>query len=152
LISKHIDPDFIYSIPRGGLLLGVQMSHALRAPLIVEHPQTWGKKHPIYKVASITDPDRFEGDGYRRLKVLVLDSIVDTGRTLRRYRAKDWLSPYEVHYAAVYVDPKQNSIVDTYQVGKHTNQWLEFPWETIATTMSSHPYRMRHKSIKIGEK
>jgi hypoxanthine phosphoribosyltransferase len=139
LISRHVDPDFIYSIPRGGLLLGVQMSHALSAPLVVDHPSTWGSG---LRNNGITGQHRFEGDGHRQPKVLVLDSIVDTGRTIRRLRAKGWLSPYDVHYATVYCDLKQKSLVDTHQVGKHTDQWLEFPWESIATTMAGHPYRM----------
>ena len=125
LMLKHIDPDFIYGIPRGGLTLGVQMSHIFKAPLVVEHPRTWNMMDPVGYLGRVC------GDGHRPPEVLIVDSIVDTGRTIRELRAKDYLHEYNVHYAVTYCDPKQHSVVDTFWHRKHTNQWLEFPWESI---------------------
>ena len=52
----------IYAIPRGGLIIGVMMSHKLGLPMIDRLQSYYGKKF------------------------LIVDDIADTGVTLERYK------------------------------------------------------------------
>jgi xanthine phosphoribosyltransferase len=58
--------------------------------------------------------------------VLVVDDLVDTGRTARLVRA---LLP-EAHFAAVYAKPMGRPMVDTYITEVSQDTWIYFPWDT----------------------
>ena len=115
----------IYAIPRGGLLLGVQLSHALQIPLYTHHDGI----RDGYQ-ASIGPKHEGQGRIYRGHRWLVVDSIVDSGRTIRETRQHlDGFFDRHPHYATTYCDPDQLHLVDTYVQVKPANEWLGFPWE-----------------------
>jgi xanthine phosphoribosyltransferase len=58
--------------------------------------------------------------------VLVVDDLVDTGRTARLVRA---LLP-EAHFAAIYAKPMGRPVVDTYITEVSQDTWIYFPWDT----------------------
>ena len=60
LIRTEIKFDGVYGIPRGGTVLAVMLSHKLDIPFIT---------------------DLKDGDDY-----IIIDDIVDTGETLKRYK------------------------------------------------------------------
>ena len=58
--------------------------------------------------------------------VLLIDDLVDTGRTakaVRRYIP-------EAHFATVYVKPAGRPMVDTYVTEVSQDTWIFFPWDT----------------------
>lgn len=65
---------------------------------------------------------RLDGDGRGWL---VLDDLVDSGRTARLVRAMLPLA----HYAAVYAKPLGRADADTWQVAVDQDVWLVFPWD-----------------------
>jgi len=67
--------------------------------------------------------------------VLVIDDLVDTGRTLELVRA---LYP-KAHYAAVYAKPKGKTAVDTYVTEVSQDTWIFFPWDMALQYVQ--PYR-----------
>ena len=67
--------------------------------------------------------------------ILVIDDLVDSGRTLEFLRAK---FP-KAHYATVYAKPKGEPMVDTFVTGVSQDTWIFFPWDMAMQYVQ--PYR-----------
>jgi xanthine phosphoribosyltransferase len=74
------------------------------------------------RVIKAPSPD-IMGDGGEG--VLVVDDLVDTGRTLELVRA---LYP-KAHFATVYAKPKGRPMVETYITEVSQDTWIFFPWD-----------------------
>ena len=57
--------------------------------------------------------------------VLIVDDLVDTGRTARIVR--DMLP--EAHFATVYAKPAGRPMVDTFVTEVSQDTWILFPWD-----------------------
>ena len=57
---------------------------------------------------------------------LVIDDLVDTGRTLDLVRS---LFP-KAHFATIYAKPKGRPFVDTFITEVSQDTWIYFPWDT----------------------
>jgi xanthine phosphoribosyltransferase len=71
-----------------------------------------------------------EGEG-----VLIIDDLVDSGRTLGVVRAR---YP-KAHFATVYAKPKGKPMVDSYITEVSQDTWIFFPWDMAL--MYVEPYR-----------
>ena len=69
--------------------------------------------------------------------VLVVDDLVDTGRTLELVRS---LYP-AAHYATVYAKPEGRGMVDTFITEVSQDTWIFFPWDMALQYVE--PYRGR---------
>ena len=91
----------IYAIRRGGLIIGVMMSHKLGLPLIDRLQSYYGKKF------------------------LIVDDIADTGETL--YNLKSEVFQYAdiatIHYH------KQSLVEPKFWVTEKGDDWIVYPWE-----------------------
>ncbi len=58
-------------------------------------------------------------------KVLVIDDLVDTGKTARQVR--DMLP--HAHFAAIYAKPLGRPLVDTFVTEVSQDTWIYFPWD-----------------------
>ena len=58
--------------------------------------------------------------------LLIVDDLVDTGKTGRLVRA---MLP-EAHFATVYAKPKGRPLVDTFITEVSQDTWIHFPWDT----------------------
>jgi len=67
--------------------------------------------------------------------ILVIDDLVDSGRTLEVVRS---LYP-KAHYATVYAKPKGEPMVDTFITGVSQDTWIFFPWDMALQYVE--PYR-----------
>jgi xanthine phosphoribosyltransferase len=72
------------------------------------------------------------GDG---TGVLIVDDLVDTGRTLEVVRAR---MP-KAHVATVYAKPKGRAMVDTFVTEVSQDTWIFFPWDMALQYVE--PYR-----------
>ena len=72
------------------------------------------------------------GDG---TGILIIDDLVDSGRTLEVVRA---LYP-KAHFATVYAKPKGEPQVDTFITGVSQDTWIFFPWDMALQYVE--PYR-----------
>ncbi len=77
------------------------------------------------------DPELM-GDGEG---VLVIDDLVDSGKTLEVVRA---MYP-KAHFATVYAKPKGEPMVDTFITGVSQDTWIFFPWDMALQYVE--PYR-----------
>jgi xanthine phosphoribosyltransferase len=72
------------------------------------------------------------GDG---TGILIVDDLVDTGKTLELVRA---LYP-NAHFATVYAKPQGEGQVDTFITGVSQDTWIFFPWDMALQYVE--PYR-----------
>ncbi len=72
------------------------------------------------------------GDG---LGILVIDDLVDSGKTLEIVRE---LLP-KAHFATVYAKPKGRPLVDTFITEVSQDTWIFFPWDMALQYVE--PYR-----------
>lgn len=59
---------------------------------------------------------------------LIIDDLVDTGRTVEALRQ---IMP-KAHYAAVYAKPMGKPLIDTYVTEVSQDTWIYFPWDIEA--------------------
>jgi len=83
------------------------------------------------KVLKAPDADII-GDG---TGVLIIDDLVDSGRTLKLVRD---LYP-NAHYATVYAKPEGRSMVETFITEVSQDTWIFFPWDMALQYVE--PYR-----------
>ena len=76
--------------------------------------------------------DELMGDG---TGILIIDDLVDSGKTLELVRA---LYP-KAHFATVYAKPKGEPMVDTFITGVSQDTWIFFPWDMALQYVE--PYR-----------
>ncbi|MEM1233910.1 MAG: xanthine phosphoribosyltransferase [Pseudomonadota bacterium] len=69
--------------------------------------------------------------------VLIIDDLVDSGKTLELCRAH---YP-KAHYATVYAKPEGEPMVDTFITGVSQDTWIFFPWDMALQYVE--PYRGR---------
>lgn len=80
-------------------------------------------------------PDKeLTGDG---TGILIVDDLVDTGKTLELVRR---LYP-RAHFATVYAKPQGRGMVDTYITEVSQDTWIFFPWDMALQYVE--PYRGR---------
>ena len=76
--------------------------------------------------------DEMMGDG---TGILVVDDLVDSGKTLELVRER---YP-NAHFATVYAKPKGEPMVDTFITGVSQDTWIFFPWDMALQYVE--PYR-----------
>ena len=94
----------IFGLPRGGLVPAVSLSHILGKPLLFD----------IEKVEKQT---------------VIIDDIIDTGRTLERLLKKLHFRPF---ICSLYYHRTARVKPDLYIHEK--KEWVIFPWETIKSS------------------
>ncbi len=86
------------------------------------------------RVIKAPNPDLMGEDG---TGVLVVDDLVDTGKTLELVRR---LYP-KAHFATVYAKPMGRPMVDTFITEVSQDTWIFFPWDMALQYVE--PYRGR---------
>jgi hypoxanthine phosphoribosyltransferase len=102
--ESGVEINYIYGIPRGGLIPAVMLSHTLNIPLT---NLTWTPG-----INPIND-----------MRTLVVDEICDSGNTLKKYIHAGCLT-LSIHY-------KKSAIVtpDFYCDEITDNEFIYYPWE-----------------------
>jgi len=118
----------IVCVTRGGLVPAAIVARELDVRLIETvcvasyNHQTQGQIKVIKTVAD--QVLALGGEGGR--KVLIVDDLVDTGKTARVVRE---MLP-NAHFATVYAKPMGRPLVDTFITEVSQDTWIYFPWDT----------------------
>lgn len=109
----------IVAITRGGLVPAAIVARELEVRLVdtvcissYDH-QSQGDMNVLKAV---------DGDG---ADMLIVDDLVDTGRTAKVVRA---MLP-KAHFATVYAKPAGRPMVDTFVTEVSQDTWIHFPWD-----------------------
>lgn len=118
----------IVCVTRGGLVPAAIVARELDIRLIeticvtsYDH-RTQGDLNILKGIADSIG--KLGGEGGRR--VLIVDDLVDTGKTAKIVRE---ILP-KAHFATVYAKPMGRPLVDTYITEVSQDTWIYFPWDT----------------------
>lgn len=113
----------IVAITRGGLVPAMIVGRELDCR-IIDTISVKSYSHQSQSEAKVTKSPQAElmrdGEG-----ILVIDDLVDTGKTLELVRK---LYP-KAHFATVYAKPSGRPMVDTYITEVSQDTWIFFPWD-----------------------
>ena len=116
----HGNFDSIVAVSRGGLVPATIIARELNIRVLdticvssYDHDQQ--RSLQVLKDATLPDSER----------LLVIDDLVDSGRTLTALRD---LMP-KAHFATVYAKANGKDMVETYVTEVRQDTWLYFPWE-----------------------
>ena len=126
IADSDFDPEIVIAVARGGLLpagslsyaLGLKLADAINVEFYTDVHETL--PDPIL-LAPMLDIDAIKGK-----KLLVVDDVADSGRTLALVLELLRKHGAEAQSAVIY--SKSASIIDPDFVWKRTDQWIVFPW------------------------
>jgi xanthine phosphoribosyltransferase len=120
--------EAIVAITRGGLVPAAIVARELNVRLIetvcvasYQDYQNQDELKVLKGIAPVVTAMRAQGKG-----VLIVDDLVDTGKTARVVR--DLLPA--AHFATVYAKPMGRPLVDTFITEVSQDTWIYFPWDT----------------------
>ncbi len=113
----------VVGITRGGLVPAMIVARELDVR-VVDTISVQSYSHQDQREARVTKSPQADlmGDG---TGILIVDDLVDTGKTLELVRT---LYP-NAHFATVYAKPKGNPLVNTYVTEVSQDTWIFFPWD-----------------------
>ncbi len=118
----------IVCVTRGGLVPAAIVARELGIRLIetvcVASYHDYREQGGLEVIKPVT-PDVIGLDGGDGAAVLIVDDLVDTGRTARVVR--DMLP--KAHFATVYAKPMGRPLVDTFVTEVSQDTWIYFPWD-----------------------
>ena len=134
--------EAIVAITRGGLVPAAIVARELNVRLIetvcvasYHDYKNQGELKVLKGIApEIATSMRAQGKG-----VLIVDDLVDTGKTARVVR--DLLPA--AHFATVYAKPMGRPLVDTFITEVSQDTWIYFPWDTGLRFRAADPRRWR---------
>jgi xanthine phosphoribosyltransferase len=113
----------IVAITRGGLVPAAIVARELNVRIVDSISVKSYDHQDQAEVKVLKAPDAgLVGDGEG---ILVVDDLVDTGRTLEVVRAR---YP-RAHFATVYAKPKGRPLVNTFVTEVSQDTWIFFPWD-----------------------
>lgn len=119
--------DYIAPIVRGGMPLGVYISHLLDIPVRAINANHYQKRK---RQGSVDISGMHLSDIGKNDTVLVFDDVVETGDTLREVtRSIENIKriPVEVKTASIHVKPERDINPDYWRT--ETDKWVVYPWE-----------------------
>jgi xanthine phosphoribosyltransferase len=120
--------EAIVTVTRGGLVPAAIVARELDVRLIEticisSYDHT---RQGDLKVIKSVAPELIKTAGGGGKGVLIVDDLVDTGKTARVVRD---LLP-KAHFATVYAKPMGRPLVDTFVTEVSQDTWIFFPWDT----------------------
>lgn len=134
VVASRWRPDWIVGVGRGGLTPATWLSHALGRPML---SVDLSAQLPAFADA-LLDALRLRTEAGERL--LVVDDINDSGRTILRLRAALGDADAAVLRVAVLIDNVRSGARVDYSAETIdravTKDWFVFPWEKMASRAS----------------
>jgi xanthine phosphoribosyltransferase len=125
----------VVAITRGGMAPAMIVSRELDIRMVDTISVKSYNNQTQAEPRVIKAPDaEMMGDG---TGILIVDDLVDTGKTLELVRR---LYP-KAHFATVYAKPKGRPMVNTYITEVSQDTWIFFPWDMALQYVE--PYRAR---------
>ncbi|WP_022881638.1 phosphoribosyltransferase [Gryllotalpicola ginsengisoli] len=129
VLDSGFTPEVVIAIARGGLLLAGSISYAMGVKacgaLNVEFYTEMEKTLP----EPVVLPPMLDGGALAGKRVLLVDDVSDSGRTLHLVRELLAEMGAEVRTVCLYVKPR--TILRPDFVWRETDAWIAFPWSAL---------------------
>ena len=128
VVDSGFEPDIVLGIARGGLIPAGSIAYAVDCKnLFTISVEFYTGVNERLELPMLLPPvpDVRDIDG---AKVLVVDDVADTGRTLELVH--DFCAGHvaEARTAVLYAKP--HSVIECDYSWRHTDKWINFPWST----------------------
>jgi xanthine phosphoribosyltransferase len=127
-LAGHGPWSAIVAITRGGLVPAAIVARELDIRLIetvcVASYHDYSSQGELKVMKGVSD-ELISKTGAGGKGILIVDDLVDTGKTARVVR--DMLP--EAHFATVYAKPQGRPLVDTFITEVSQDTWIYFPWD-----------------------
>ena len=123
------DPDIIVCVARGGLIPAGAIAYALdQKSVLVLNVEFYTGIGTTLRDPRLVDPVP-DNHGMSGKKVLIVDDVADSGRTLQFVH--DICAQYtdQIRTAVLYEKPR--SILSCDYVWHRTDKWISFPWSSL---------------------
>lgn len=127
-LSGHGHWEAVVAITRGGLVPAAIVARELNIRVI----ETVGvasyhdyKNQGELQILKSVNADLIAMNGGQGAGILIVDDLVDTGKTARLVRE---MMP-KAHFATVYAKPMGRPLVDTFVTEVSQDTWIYFPWD-----------------------
>ncbi|MBV7295980.1 phosphoribosyltransferase [Corynebacterium sp. TAE3-ERU12] len=126
IVDDGYEPEIIIAVARGGLIpagalsysMGVKLSDAINVEFYTDVHETL--PDPVL-LEPLLDTDSLDSR-----KLLVVDDVADSGRTLKL--VLDLLAKHGAEVRSAVLYGKSASVVEPDYVWKRTDEWIVFPW------------------------
>jgi len=126
-LSGHGPWDAVVCVTRGGLVPAAIVARELNIRVIetvcVASYHDYTTQGEVRVLKQVAEAVASLGEGGSR--VLIVDDLVDTGKTARMVRQ---MLP-QAHFATVYAKPMGRPLVDTFITEVSQDTWIFFPWD-----------------------
>ena len=120
------DFTHVIGIARGGMIPATMMSYVFNAKLLSYNVSSYnGKEQGDIEIDQDIDLDSLDEDS----KILVIDDICDSSKTMQHIKEKIGNRFKLVRYVTLFSREKSKHVVDHYGVTVKDGTWLVFPWE-----------------------
>ncbi|QTX05193.1 phosphoribosyltransferase [Agromyces archimandritae] len=129
VLRSGFRPDVVIAIARGGLLLAGGISYALGTKacgsINVEFYTGIDERLP----EPVLHPPMLDVPAVQGKRVLLVDDVSDSGRTLAKVVALLEEAGAEVRTATLYA--KSHTVLEPDFTFRHTDDWIVFPWSAL---------------------
>lgn len=124
--DSHFNPEIVIAVARGGLLPAGSLAYALGLKLAdAINVEFYTDVHETLPDPVLLEP-LLDVDAIRGKRLLVVDDVADSGRTLALVLELLAAQGAEARSAVLYSKPA--SVVEPNYVWKRTDEWIVFPW------------------------
>lgn len=128
VVDSGYRPDLILSIARGGLGLGMALGYALDVKnLSAVNVEFYTGVDERLEVPIMLPPTPAAVD-LTGMRILVVDDVADTGRTLEVVR--DFCADVVAEARTAVIYEKPHTVIHPEYVWKRTDAWIDFPWSS----------------------
>ena len=128
IVDSGFEPDIVIAVARGGMIPGGALTYAMGCKL------TDAINVEFYTDVHETLPDpvllapMLDVEAVTGKKLLVVDDVADSGRTLDL--VIKLLEGFGAEVRSVVLYAKPTTIVEPTYVWRHTDKWIVFPWSS----------------------
>jgi hypoxanthine phosphoribosyltransferase len=126
VVVSGFEPDVVIAIARGGLLVAGAVAYALGikscGALNVEFYTGVDERLP----APVILPPLLDEAALKHKRVLVVDDVADSGRTLALVADMLTASGADIRTACLYSKPR--TVLEPDYIWRRTSLWITFPW------------------------
>lgn len=123
------EPDIIVCVARGGLIPAGAIAYALdQKSLLVLNVEFYTGIGTTLLDPRLVDPVP-DNHGMKDKKVLIVDDVADSGRTLEFVRGICATYTDQIRTAVLYEKPR--SVIHCDYIWRETDLWITFPWSAL---------------------